>query len=181
MQEINLESNYPVINYNPVNLSHPSLEARIEETRSLRELQTAINEASIVAETDAQGRITKVNDKFCEISKYSREELLGQNHRLLNSSLHPPEFFKNLWKDISSGHVWKGEIRNRAKDGSFYWVDTTIVPFYNSEGKIQKYISIRHPISKVKDLESQLVNQIEVADHALQSSKLKTQFISEAI
>ncbi|VVP55047.1 hypothetical protein PS903_05548 [Pseudomonas fluorescens] len=113
----------------------------------------AVDAAAIFSETDLSGRITYVNDQFCAVSGYSREELLGQNHRLLNSGLHSAEFFTGLWRTIALGSVWKGEICNRAKDGSLYWVESTMVPVLDdATGKVDRYLSIRFDISEKRQL-----------------------------
>ncbi len=129
---------------------------QVREQREILSLWHALDSHAIVAITDARGTIVEVNDHFCEISRYSRQELIGQNHRILNSGLHPPEFFCEMWRTISRGKVWNGEIRNRAKNGAFYWVKTSIYPVLDAQGRPRRYIALRTDITENKRIAEEL-------------------------
>lgn len=120
-----------------------------------QQLET-LNAAAIVSVSDKYGNIIQINDLFCDISKYKREELIGKNHSILKSGIHTDELYNDLWKTISSGNVWQGEICNKAKDGSYYWVYSTIAPFLNKNGVIEKYVSVRFDITKQKNQQEEL-------------------------
>jgi len=140
--------------------------ARATMERSFKELEDlkwAIDQSAIVATTDTRGVIKYANEKFCEIAKYSREELIGRDHRIINSGYHPKPYIRELWHTIAAGRIWKGELKNRAKDGATYWVDTTIVPFLDEVGRPYQYMAIRYDITERKRSEDLLREQAALA------------------
>ena len=163
--------------------------ARVKRTRRLNRIHTDLQSAlrdnqsqmvgldshSIVSMADASGKIIYVNNKFTEISGYSRKELMGNNHRIVKSGEHSNEFFKDMWNTISSGKIWSGEIKNRRKNGEFYWVESTIVPFLDNNGIPYKYISIRTDITPMMKIQEDL---FDAKDRAESASRAKTEFLS---
>lgn len=137
-------------------MSQSELKSNEAILKQLEGQKFALDQAAIVAQTDAFGTINYINQKFCEISGYSKEELIGKNHSILNSGTHLPEFFKDMWQTISSGKTWRGDICNRAKNGNLYWVGTTIVPFFDEKNKPFQYLAIRQDITDLK-LAQQLI------------------------
>ena len=169
-----------------------------ERTKDLTDIMNALDATAIVAITDKNGVITRVNQKFVEISGYQENELLGQNHRILKSGYHPQEFFENMWSVITTGTIFEGEIKNRAKDGTYYWVKTTIVPFLDEAGSPEQYIAIHDDITKLKNIEEELqdalkrneknaniiqhqMEDLQIANQELQrKDKLKDEFLGMA-
>lgn len=137
-----------------------------EKKRVQLEMQgqvSAMNNAALVSEADLKGDIIYCNDTFCLVAKYGREELMGRNHRMLKSGHQPQELFENLWATVSRGQVWNGEVKNRAKDGSYYWVAATITPVLGTDGKPLKYIGVRFDITLQKEQEAMISQQLEEA------------------
>jgi PAS domain S-box-containing protein len=152
--------------------------ARIESDARYREVQAlrqALDEHSIISVADRAGRILDVNTGFCKVSGYTREELLGQDHRILNSGHQPKEFWVGVWREIAAGHAWRGEVCNRRKDGSLYWVDSTIVPCLGADGRVERYVSIRFDITGQKEAEERL--RKAQAD-ALAADAAKSEFLA---
>jgi len=146
-----------------------------DSMRALEYQKIAMDEHAIISVADPAGLITSVNEKFCQISQYRAEELIGHKHNILNSGHHPPEFFAAMWQTIARGDVWHGTIRNRRKDGSFYWVATSIVPFLDAAGKPYQYVSIRTDVTQLLETEQSLLAAKEVAEHA---NRAKSQFLA---
>jgi PAS domain S-box-containing protein len=133
-----------------------SQEALSASLTKFKDLQIALDQHSLVSITDPSGKITHANEKFCDVSKFPLEQLMGEDHRIINSAYHTPEFIADLWQTIEQGKTWEGEMRNRAKDGSLYWVSATLVPGLDAEGKPSQYVAVSTDITQRKQVEERL-------------------------
>jgi PAS domain S-box-containing protein len=150
----------------------------LNSEKKYQDIYNSLDQSFIVDITDGRGDIVYANNQFCKVSKYSNEELIGQNHRILKSGHHTNNFYKKMWNCISSGKIWRGEIKNRAKDGSIFWVDTTIIPFRNENEKPYQYVVIRYDITDKKALQQKIQNSNAALENALIERKLHSQFVS---
>ncbi|HNI97318.1 MAG TPA: ATP-binding protein [Leptospiraceae bacterium] len=171
-QFLNSFENY---NHSDLALMNSLYEKTLKMNHYLSAFKSAVCSASIVSESDLNGRITAVNDKFCKVTGYSEDELIGQSHNIVNSGFHSKDFFQEIWNTISNGFIWRGEIRNRKKNGEFYWVDSFIIPLLDENEKPIKYISIRNDITDKKRNEEQLIDQ---KDKAQRLSRQKIEILS---
>ena len=149
-------------NAHPKSKKNPKIESLdwLDDSAETRNaFRSVVDGHAIIVVTDTSGVITHVNDRFCEVSKYSRKEVEGKTHRIVNSEYHDEAFFADLWTTIISGKIWHGEIRNRAKDGSFFWVDTTIFPEMSRKGEPVRYFAILTDITRLKSVEEELRNE----------------------
>lgn len=162
-------------NHSDLELMNRLYEKAQKMNHYLSAFKSAVSSASIVSEADLNGNIISVNEKFCKVSGYSEEELIGKNHNLVNSGFHSREFFQEIWDTISHGFIWRGEIRNRKKSGEFYWVDSFIIPVLDENEKPYKYLSIRNDITERKRYEELIIDQ---KDKAQSLSKQKTEILS---
>ncbi len=174
------------VNITSVKLAERELQKAKELAETMYKAQQAVNkelanykyafdQSSIVAITDQKGIIRYANDNFCKISKFSPEELIGQDHRIISSGYHTKEYIRNLWTTIANGKVWKGEFKNKAKDGIIYWVDATIIPFLDEKGKIYQYVAVRFDITERKKIETDLIQAKELAEYLAHT---KDQFLA---
>lgn len=154
-------------------LEHPNEE--MLDFTDIENIQKTLDQSSIVAITDKDGTITYVNKKFCDISKYSKEELIGQNHRILKSGFHPQEFYQNMWNTINRGEIWFGEIKNKNKNQEYYWVKTVIMPFKDDLNNIQQFMSIRTDITEIHESREKINDQLV---QLKKTNKQKDEFIS---
>lgn len=145
-----------VLSGNSVRSNSAEISPEGNDQTSLSDFRNAIYKSSIVSRADKAGTITFVNDNFVQISGYSAKELIGQNHRLINSGHHPHAFWTNMWKTIATGNIWRADVKNEAKDGTFYWVDTFIMPFLNPDGTVREFLSIRNNITERKQHEEEI-------------------------
>lgn len=158
--------------YGSIQDIHQRKVVELELQQSVKELEDykfAMDQSAILAITDAKGVIIDVNQNFCKIAQYERDEIIGKTHRLINSGYHGSAFFREFWQTISSGKVWKGEIKNKAKDGSYYWVYTTVVPFLGASGKPIRYLAIRFDITSRKVADQNLLNTLREKNTILES------------